>query len=64
MEITQRTPCGQITDALRYDGYGALVGREEDIRKAAIRGCLLWTPERLTTTDSSHIDARPERDRR
>lgn len=59
--ITGVTPLGQISDALRADGYAALLGREAEIRFAAQRGCLLWTSNRLTTTTSSRIDARPDR---
>ena len=29
------------------------------VKQAAMAGCLLWTPERLTTTNASRIDARP-----
>lgn len=59
MKITSRTPLHQIRTALRDDGYAHLVGRESEIRQAATRGCLLWTRERLTTTDGSRIDERP-----
>jgi hypothetical protein len=57
--ITGVTPLGQISDALRADGYVGLLGREAEIRFAAQRGCLLWTSERLTTTDASRIDVQP-----
>lgn len=48
-----------LEDWLCQDGYEALVPRAREIRIAAERGCLLWTKERLTTTDLSQIDARP-----
>ena len=60
--ITPRTRLGAIRDALRRDGYGHLWRRAAEIRRAAQFGCLLWTPERLTTTDSSRIDATPNLD--
>lgn len=61
MNITVKTRTAAITSALRADGYAALVGREDEIRRAALTGALLWTRERLTTTDKSRIDARPKR---
>jgi hypothetical protein len=60
MKITARTTVAQIRAALREDGYAALTPRAKEILDAAWRGCLVWTAERLTTTDASRIDARPE----
>ncbi len=62
MKITDATPLTAIRAALKADGYGALVEEARRIRQAASVGCLLWTPERLTTTDGSRIDARPARE--
>lgn len=56
----ERATVNQIRDALEDGGYFQLVGREGDIREAAKRGALLWTAKRLTTTDGSRIDARPQ----
>ena len=50
-----------ISALLERDGYDRLIGREATIKQAAARGALLWTRERLTTTDGTGIDARPER---
>lgn len=50
----------EIEAALDRDGYYGLIGREREIQRAAREGALLWTPQRLTTTDASQIDARPE----
>lgn len=57
--ITTKTTLAEIRSALLADGYEALRDRAAEIKKAALTGCLLWTPERLTTTDASRIDARP-----
>lgn len=56
-------PVAQLRDAqiralLDVDGY-SLYGREAEIRLAAQNGALLWTSERLTTTDTSRIDEAP-----
>ena len=56
-----RASLTEIEAALRTDGYEALVPRAFEVRRAGQRGALLWTPERLTTTDESRISARPER---
>jgi hypothetical protein len=45
---------------LHEDGYDKLQPLASAIQAAARRGALLWTPERITTTDASKIDARPE----
>lgn len=63
MKITSRTTLDQIRTALHLDGYGALAPRASEIKQAADRGCLLWTSNRLTTTDRSRIDARPAKGR-
>ncbi len=60
MKITSKTTISQVRAALREDGYAALAPRAKEILDAAWRGCLLWTRDRLTTTDASRIDARPE----
>jgi hypothetical protein len=58
--ITSRTTHEAIRSMLREDGYGeTVVERAAEIKDAAGRGALLWTRTRLTTTDSSRIDARP-----
>lgn len=58
--ITSRTTHQAIRSMLRADGYGeSVVDRAAEIKDAAGRGCLLWTRDRLTTTDASRIDARP-----
>ena len=48
----------KVESELYGDGYDSRLAR--DVRIAAERGCLLWTKERLTTTDASRIDARPD----
>lgn len=58
-KITSRTTVSEIAAMLRADGYGGVSRRAAEIKKAALAGCLLWTPHRLTTTDSSRIDERP-----
>ncbi|HEX7069878.1 MAG TPA: hypothetical protein VF190_03685 [Rhodothermales bacterium] len=58
--ITTRTPLAEIRTMLCADGYESLVDRADDVKRAAVSGCLLWTSERLTTTDRSRIDARPD----
>lgn len=52
-------PLAAIEAALVEDGYGALVPRAFEIRRAGQHGALLWTAQRLVTTDASRIDARP-----
>lgn len=59
-KITSRTMVTTIAEMLRADGYGEISRRAAEIKKAALAGCLLWTPHRLTTTDSSRIDERPK----
>lgn len=58
-KITARTTLEEIRSALLADGYQELRDRAKEIKQAALTGCLLWTSERLTTTDASRIDARP-----
>lgn len=57
MKITTKTPVAAIASALEADGYNPELAPA--VKAAAIRGCLLWTAARLTTTDSSRIDERP-----
>lgn len=59
--ITSRTTHAEIRRMLREDGYESLTDRAAEIKDAAGRRALLWTSERLTTTDASRIDARPRR---
>lgn len=59
--VIARMSTTKIEEALKAGGYGALVGRAAEIKKAAKNGCLLWSSTRLTTTDASRIDARPAR---
>ena len=61
MTITTRTTLGDIRSMLRREGYEALVEYAAEIKRAATHGALLWTSERITTTDASRIDARPVR---
>jgi hypothetical protein len=60
MNITSRTTLSEIRGMLREDGYQRLTDRAAEIKRAATRGALLWTQRRLTTTDASRIDERPE----
>lgn len=59
MWINSKTTVLEIADLLEQDGYDRSLANQ--VRRAASRGCLLWTRDRLTTTDSSAIDARPSR---
>lgn len=59
MKITSKTSLRQIRNALQEDGFFDAVDHEAEVKAAALRGCLLWTRERLTTTDASRIDVRP-----
>lgn len=49
----------ELRHQLRADGYFMLLNRVDEIRNAARAGALLWTSERLATSDASRIDARP-----
>ena len=60
-KVTARTSREDIRRMLREDGYGKLQPYASAIQAAARRGALLWTSERLTTTDASKLDARPEK---
>lgn len=60
MKITTRTTVTEIRDRLHETGFAKLSDRAGEIKLAAASGCLLWTSERLTTTDASRIDARSE----
>lgn len=60
MKITTRTTVTEIRDRLHETGFATLSDRAAEIKRAASKGCLLWTAERLTTTDASRIDARAE----
>lgn len=57
MKITTKTTTTEIADALRADGYDPALAAS--VRRAARAGALLWTRERLTSTDATRIDARP-----
>lgn len=57
--ITRTTTLPDIRAMLRDDGYTQLLDHASEIRRAALSGTLLWTRERLTTTDASRIDVRP-----
>ena len=57
MKITSKTTVSEIAAALRVDGYSESLASA--VKQAWTCGCLLWTPERLTTTNASRIDARP-----
>lgn len=60
MKINARTSLSAIRLALlkSHDGQSFIhvVGREREIKRAALSGCLLWTPDQLRTPT---IDARP-----
>lgn len=58
-KITSKTTLAELRGFLREDGYGHLASRAAEIKKARQAGCLLWTRERLVTTDASRINARP-----
>lgn len=58
MKITTRTTVTEIRERLHETGFATLADRAGEIKRAAAKGCLLWTAERLTTTDASLIDAR------
>lgn len=66
MKIISRTPLIAIERALRADGFDVPVGdalsTPRAIKRAALNGALLWTSERVTTTDASRIDLRLRRD--
>lgn len=57
MKITTRTTLAQIRNQLAADGYEPECAR--DVKRAAMHGCLLWTSEKLVTTDGSRIAAFP-----
>ena len=57
MKTTTRTTTTEIATALREDGYDPALALA--VRRAARAGALLWTRDRLTSTDASRIDARP-----
>lgn len=57
MKITSKTPVSDIAAALSEDGYSDSLASA--VKQAALAGCLLWTKERLTTTNASRINARP-----
>jgi hypothetical protein len=59
--LVSQMSVASIEDALRVGGYAVYPGMADAVKRAAAKGCLLWTSERLTTTDSSRIDARPQR---
>jgi len=61
MKITTRTTITEIGEHLHETGFAELADRAGEIKRAFANGCLLWTAERLTTTDASRIDARAER---
>ena len=48
-----------LRELLARDGYP--VEHARAVQRAATIGALLWTRDRLTTTDSSRIDERPVR---
>ena len=58
MKINARTPLATIRAALLADGFGHC--EPAKVRAAAVAGALLWTKERLTTTDVSRYDERPQ----
>jgi len=59
MKITTKTTIKSIRNALSADGFSPIYASA--VKRAALAGCLLWSSERLVTTDSSRIDARPVR---
>ena len=68
MELTNKTTTKQIELALVADGFVSAPRTEEDahdlrdlaraVHRAWERGCLLWTNDRITTSDQSRIDIR------
>jgi hypothetical protein len=57
MNITTRTTLATIANALREDGYDPALAPA--VKAASRRGALIWTRDRLTTTDASRLDLRP-----
>lgn len=57
--ITSDTTVAEIQEMLYEDGYSHLAERAAEIKRAAMRGALLWTKHRIVTTDRSRISSRP-----
>lgn len=55
--ITSQTTLAEIRDMLCEDGYEHLINRAKEIKSAARHGSLMWTREKLYTTDASRISA-------
>jgi hypothetical protein len=53
MKITDQTSISEIADQLEADGFNPQLA--VSVKKAAKTGSLLWTREKLITTDASKI---------
>jgi hypothetical protein len=53
MKITSRTTVAEIADQLEADGFDP--GLAAQVKKASKTGSLLWTRDKLVTTDASRI---------
>lgn len=58
MRITPKTPLSHIRKLLAFYGYDPSLAPA--VKRACAASCLLWTRERLVTTDASRIDVRPQ----
>ena len=69
--VSPRSTLAEIADVLASDGYQSVGPSWRTttelaalVRRAWRAGSLLWTAERLTSTDASRIDIRPDLDAR
>ena len=60
MTMNSKTTVADVRAMLREDEYDPALAKA--VRRAFKRGALVWTTERLPTTDESRIDARPVRE--
>lgn len=56
----EKMPLSAIRELLHQDGYAHLAPRAKEVQQAAAHGCLLWTREKIVTTDISRIHSCPK----
>lgn len=56
--VNARTTLDEIRQMLLDDGFPELSERAAEIKKASMSGSLLWTADKIVTTDKSRICVR------
>jgi|HigsolmetaAR202D_1030399.scaffolds.fasta_scaffold49377_2 hypothetical protein len=58
-KLTSKTTVAEVRAMAREDGFEITSAEARQILAAHKKGALVWTRDRITTTDASRLDLRP-----